>query len=580
MSWRDTIKPIETDEKPKSWRDTITELPDTPKMTEMESATRGAFDAASLGWLDELAGGLEAVGSKVGVRGLGGSFSDIRLETDEEDKQSFDEVYRQARDAKRELSRSAEEQNPKSYMAGQLAGGIATGAAGAGALGVKAGAGLGTRVAAGMAGGALDGAITGAGMSEANNVKGVLKDAAQGGAIGGAFGGVVPAVGAAVRKATPAFNKAVFDLDDDISRKLIEEPDYLKGVKSIDQIEGEAVDAANNLGTALRQWDDEAWDTLNAKPMSPEAQVPLKKRLTQLIKDELTSQGHIRIGVDGKPFAVPTPQSTRAIKRADELVDLVQKSNLSPQEMKRIVRSIDSEINWDKQELEATNKFLRTIRHTVDEELKSANPEYRKVMTDLADGVRLQEDVRKGLRLKKEIGGDSDSGLVQTDTTRRKLETALRGQRRDTDNGLRDSLDRLSDYRRQLDGPSFTEDLEKLDISRRATGGVTNGSRGINLGMGAAGGTLGAIFGPIGGGAGVAVGAAAGALRDKFGRTMGTKTAQLVGQMRNNYGRFFTGVGTGSNKAAINHWLLYQKDQQYKDLYDQIQKEMEQEGEQ
>lgn len=168
--------------------------------------------------------------------------------------------------------------------------------------------------------------------------------------------------------------------------------------------------------------------------------------------------------------------------------------------------------------------------------------------------------------------------MLETDTTKCNLETVNRGQRRDTDTGLRDSLDRLSDYRKQLDGPSFTLGLEKLNMSRRATGGVANGSRGINLGIGAAGGTLGAIFGPIGGGAGVAVGAAAGALRDKLGRTMGTKSAQLVGQMRNNYGRFFTGLDTGTNKAAINHLLLDQKDQQYKELYDQIQREMEQGG--
>lgn len=594
MSWRDRIVDTAAPEKeqPKaksSWRDRIETIPEepAPDVSKVDSFARGALDSASMGWLDELAGHLEAVGSKIGIRGLGGnSLSDIRFETDEEDKQSYDEIYESARDAKRKISKQAREANPNTYMAGEFAGGAASGLAAGGFLAANAKASglarnattLGQRMAAGAAGSAVDAGVTGAGYSEGKNPGDVLKDAATSAAIGGVFGGVMPAVSAGISKVAPAvtkkFNKAVLDLDEDVSDMLTRNPKYLDDVKDAHTIRREVVDATNNLSKTLGEWDDEAWATLSKETFPPQKQAAIKIELTDRIRKELQDQGHVRIGVDGMPFAVGTPQSARAIKRAEEIIDVVQKSDLSPSELKRILKTVDAEINWDKQELEATNKLLRNVRHEIDDSLKSRNAPYRDIMEELADGTSTLDNIKKDLRIKRDVGGE----WVPTDTTEKKLKTALRGTKNNTDDVLRGNLDKLSVYERGPDAPSFTDDLQKLDLYNRSRGGVTTGSKGVNFGMGIGGGLLGLVFGTVaGGGIGLIAGAAAGAARDKFGRSAGTALSKLVGQMRTNYGKYFTdAIAKGAGRtAASNHYLLYNRDPDYKELYDAIQQELE-----
>jgi hypothetical protein len=588
MSWRDRIETTEDVAPKKTWKDRI-ERVEPVDISKTESFTRGAFDSASFGWLDELAGGLEALGSKVGVRGLGGSFNDIRLETDEEDAQDWDAVYKEARDKRRTQSAGAMEANPLSYGAGEVVGGITSGVAtgnvatGAGKmLGITAGKGLGAASIRAAGAGAVDGAVTGAVYSQAEDLSGIAKDAGRGAAISGVLGGVMPVVGKGLNKATAGFtkkfNKIALDLDEDISDTLIKNPTYLDNVKPKNQIEREAVEAANTLSGTISQWDDEAWKQLSNVPFPANQQVSIKANLTQTIREQLEQQGHLRRGVDGELFAVSTPQSRKAIAQAEEVIGLVKQSNLSPQELKRIVKTVDAEINWDKQELAASNKLMRSIRHEIDDSLKSRNEGYRTAMEDVAGGVGLLEDTRKGLRLKKEVGGE----LVATDTTEKKLNTALRGNRNDTDKVLRENLDKLSNYRTNSSGVSFVEDLSKLEMDRRATGGVTNGSRGVIGGS-----VLGLIFGGgvnyyqtgelnLGTLALGAAGGAAGLARDKYGRSVGKGISQLVGQMQNNYGKYFAGAAAGgANKMAVNHYLLYNKDEEYRKMYDEIQKVLE-----
>jgi len=150
-------------------------------VSEGDSGLRGAIDTLSLGFGDELGGHMEALGSKIGLRGIGSpTMSDIRLETDEEDKQSYSEVQEAMRDRRRALDKEAETANPKSFMAGQIAGGAAMPAGGAlkgGSLAVKA-AKLG----------AIEGGLYGAGSSEEEEALEIMKDAGKGALIGGASG--------------------------------------------------------------------------------------------------------------------------------------------------------------------------------------------------------------------------------------------------------------------------------------------------------------------------------------------------------------------------------------------------------
>lgn len=140
----DPSKPYEAVNKPKF-------DPSQPyeEVSVAESFGRGAIQGASLSFGDEIAGGLEAAGSVLGVRGLGGAFGDIHLETEDEAKQSMGDAYRGARDMRRKQSELAEKANPKGYLTGDVVGSLATGLAApgsatlAGSAAYGAGHGLG-----------------------------------------------------------------------------------------------------------------------------------------------------------------------------------------------------------------------------------------------------------------------------------------------------------------------------------------------------------------------------------------------------------------------------------------------------
>lgn len=148
MGWRDRIleEAQETEEKKKpsaekklGWRDRIVEDDSV-----LGSAYRGAVTGLSSSFIDEIAGALEAGGSAIGLRGLGGDdLRDIRLETDEEDKQSKAAIYRAARDAKRAVYAKAERDNPAAFLGGDVVGSIVQGVAVPGSTSVKAAAAYG-----------------------------------------------------------------------------------------------------------------------------------------------------------------------------------------------------------------------------------------------------------------------------------------------------------------------------------------------------------------------------------------------------------------------------------------------------
>lgn len=165
MSWKNRV---EAD----SWKARVED--DVPEYDEMDSALRGAAQGASLGFSDEIAGGLEALYEK--AKG-----SDRELK----------DLYQQSRDESRRLNQYAAAQNPDSYMGGEFTGGLASSFIPG--LGIAKGAKLAGTV--GKA--ALQGSLMGIGASEKENLAGLAEDAKSGaiiGAGGGALGHVLGSV--------------------------------------------------------------------------------------------------------------------------------------------------------------------------------------------------------------------------------------------------------------------------------------------------------------------------------------------------------------------------------------------------
>jgi hypothetical protein len=128
--------------------------------SKLESGLRGLAQGASMGFADEITGGLES------------AFTD--------------KTYDQARDESRAAYHAAEKQNPGSYLTGQLAGSVAPLAIPG--VGIAKGAGTAAAIGKAAVTGGVLGGLTGVGTSEKDNLGGIAGDALTGAGIGSLAG--------------------------------------------------------------------------------------------------------------------------------------------------------------------------------------------------------------------------------------------------------------------------------------------------------------------------------------------------------------------------------------------------------
>jgi hypothetical protein len=182
---------LEAKERPKKFisDDEMAQMSKAEEEGNVVTGVKKAIQGASLGFSDELSGGLEALGSKFGYRGLGGPMEDIRSETPEEKDQSFGDVYRQGRDLERRRQTGQAAAYPKTSALAEFGGNLATSAL------LPGGA---------VANGALTTGLMGLGDSTADVTKGEVGkaalDAGVGAGIGGAAAGAFKGLGALADK--------------------------------------------------------------------------------------------------------------------------------------------------------------------------------------------------------------------------------------------------------------------------------------------------------------------------------------------------------------------------------------------
>lgn len=155
MSWRDRAQPASLSGG--SWRERAESLDLGDEPGKIESAARGLAQGASMGFADEITGGLESLFT--------------------------DKPYEQARDESRANYARAKDANPSTYTTGEIGGGVAS--ALLPGANIARGASLGKAVLQS----ALLGGVTGLGYSEADDLGGLAKDTAANAALGGLVGG-------------------------------------------------------------------------------------------------------------------------------------------------------------------------------------------------------------------------------------------------------------------------------------------------------------------------------------------------------------------------------------------------------
>jgi len=156
--------------------------------SELDSAARGALQGATMGFADEISGGLEALWEK--AKG---------------DPTTFGELYKAKRDESRSNFKTAEEANPASYTTGQIGG----------AIGTAFVPGLGGATLGKLA---LQGAAQGLGSSQADltegDIAGAARDTAIGGALGAGAGLAGKAISAGASKAAPYLKQGMNAIGD------------------------------------------------------------------------------------------------------------------------------------------------------------------------------------------------------------------------------------------------------------------------------------------------------------------------------------------------------------------------------
>ena len=158
----------------------------SPEVGELESFVRGAAQGAAMGWSDEIQGGLGAAWEK--IKG---------------DNRTLPTLYQQEADLARAKEAAAVQQNPGSYMSGEVTGGV-------GSMFIP-GMGIAKAGKAAMIGKeALRGATTGAGYTEDLMSEEGMKDVAKSAALNTLFTGGSQAVGAGMNKLanSPTVTKA------------------------------------------------------------------------------------------------------------------------------------------------------------------------------------------------------------------------------------------------------------------------------------------------------------------------------------------------------------------------------------
>jgi hypothetical protein len=476
----------------------------------LQSAMIGASRGATFGLAPKIIAGLESTRSKF---------------TNE--PRSYEDVLQEATG----MYRSASEQNPASYLAGEIGAGVAApiGQAATGAkLGRLAIAGAGT------------GALSGLGYSEGETAGQVAKDVAIGGILGGAF---------------PVLGKGI-----------------AKGVQSLKPIADEAVK------TSLTGVTGKTRAFLDQLDNNPEQVKRIENKFAGDLKDEILPEISMKIDrfVERNPFAQRAklnsrlsvekiPENVRvnkqpAIDEIDKVLDILKKdtvTDMSRGAQKKLniyKKRIINELGVDESGQPTTDiagrdlkvflqnigddiekyggygnplkntkvgQTLKNVRRSLDQELKDKAPEYREIMKTV------NNDTAASVRLTKQFMNKEgvDSGKINTFINR----TTQSPHLMETDRPIKRAIPLLeTDVSMQTLG----QDIKDINFKKAIEARGNQGSNVIlppAIGGGFAGSALGqAIAGTPGGFAGGALGTFLGGIAGRQLEQRGGKIAESV----------------------------------------------------
>lgn len=410
------------------------------------SGLRGAAQGATFGFEDELAGGLSGALAAPGAL-FGGKFDDII------------NAYRQTRDSERAANKSAEEANPKTFLASNIGGSLIpallTGGASEGATAASLGSdaasaakagGLLSRLGGAVKTGAAAGAAAGLGNSDADltqgDIGGAIGDTVSGGVNGAALGGLLQGglegakvVGAGLKGAAQSIGKTK------TARQIGEAFGY--GKEGIDLVTEEGlqtasknlIDKAKEFGLATKQ----AYKDAGQKIRNAQAQIK-ESGQTFDISDEISKVEEVlgKLKTSKDPAAAKDIETLgsylKNLKEGMETTADVQHSTFTPKTIKESPnarQSLEDEATKAEASAKALGQDLKTniveseddkgrklltLVKSADEAAEVPGIKVRKSYENSPEGMaKAQEHVAKLNSKAKFEGSDSKFEIVPDD---------------------------------------------------------------------------------------------------------------------------------------------------------------------
>jgi hypothetical protein len=482
----------------------------TPSVSDKAIAGLSGFSqGATLGLGDELIGTAKGVGDYLIGKAA------YALEGVPYDQGTLAQNVNRNVAQERDIQEKAQKQSPGAALAGQVVGGIASGAK------------LPTKGIAQIP--ALLGVGAAQGIGEGNSDIGVdtLKDAGLG-AVGAALGyGAGKALGSAakgvknvlqsnpVEKVATTTAEIVGELPSEVGQKIIKNPNLAAEGKGLTALGEDLVKTSNTLKQQMLAEDDKAWEILKQSKVGfdPSQFKGLTSQIAQARGIEGSSQGAQK-------------QALRALMDAEK--DL--RTATSWEGLKKAVKQIDDNIDWDTPGRETANEALIQLRSQVDGILKASNPDYAAAMVPVAEKASQLSQITRAMKL-----GKGPEGFEATDQTISALKSLTRDMGKDVKPKLKETIGNVSkDLVEDLEVESMSK-ATRQDIGRGARSALTGGASGAALGSVVAG----SASAVVGGG----IGAIAGFARDKYGRQLAANVLKWGGDKIQNQDAMLARIG-------------------------------------
>lgn len=434
------------------------------KMSGPEAFFNKLTQGASFGFGDELAGGMDAAGRALGVEGLGsGSITDISLAKDGPtlDRQKLLDAYRQGRDLERAKMQKAETDQPSAALGGDIVGGLLAPIPGAGLIkggkaamqGTKAlakGGAEATKQAAkaGMGAtktGAVAGGLEGLGRSESEDLTGQIMDTAGGGLAGATLGKVVDKIGArnskkaleelveegpkqANQTALNAMGATANDFAKELGTKTnrsataktargtgqtVLDEGVLKARQTAEQLKEDLVNKLDEVYTKRMQPTIQKLDEAYAQIATEKMDQPVnnfREAFRKTLMDKIGSTRYAQSG--GQKLDSDILKTSEKVY--NDVVEALKSSNKFEQ-LNKIKRDLQNEVNWENLEISKYNEYLTGAQANISSLM---NDLAGKVSPELGEQMVKNNKTYGNLINANEIAG---RGLVQSQKSNNKI---------------------------------------------------------------------------------------------------------------------------------------------------------------